>query len=54
MACHPLPSYVTHPSLYLPSMGDQGVIPYKNTLLMVNENEGEYDVLDLADPVVCS
>jgi hypothetical protein len=35
-------------------MGDEGIIPYKNTLLMVKENEGEYDVLDLDDPVVCS
>ena len=52
----PFTLYATHPStcLSLPSMGDQGIIPYKNILLMVKENEGEYNVLDLADPVVCS
>ena len=52
----PFTLYATHPSLCLslPTMGDDGILPYKNTLLMVKENGGEYDVLDLADPVVRS
>ena len=51
----PFTLYATHPSLCLslPTIGDQDIILYKNTLSMVKENEGEYSVLDLADPVVC-
>ena len=46
--------YATHPSLYLSlqTMGGEGIIPCKNALLMVKENEGDYDVLDLDGPVV--
>ena len=52
----PFTLYATHPSLCLSlqTMGGEGIIPYKNALLMVKENEGDYDVLNLDDPVVCS
>ena len=40
--------------LSLQIMGGEGVILYKNALFMVKENEGDHDVLDLDDPVVCS